>query len=115
MKTIASNLSKTTFNTDTSKNYQINLEKYLAHIKDIKKCGGVANIEKQHNKGRLTARERIDYLMDDGSVFFEIGKFAAFGMYSEYGRINCSGLIAFVGLCGLNPYRSKPMITLLCY
>src|SRR5438874_13291707 len=42
--------------------------------------GGPENIGKQHEKGRLTARERIAELIDPGTEFFEIGLFAAFDM-----------------------------------
>ena len=41
-------------------------------------------IEKHHAKGKLTARERVDYLIDDNSEFFEIGSFAGYEMYKEH-------------------------------
>ena len=44
---------------------------------------GKLKIEKQHSKGRLTARERISNLIDSDSTFFEIGIFAAFNMYLD--------------------------------
>ncbi len=47
--------------------------------------GGVGSIEKQHEKKKLTARERIAYLIDPGSAFTEIGAFAGYEMYEEYG------------------------------
>ena len=47
--------------------------------------GGTKSIEKQHEKNKLTARERIDYLIDRDSSFYEIGAFAGYEMYEEYG------------------------------
>lgn len=48
--------------------------------------GGKKKIDKQHEKGKLTARERIDYLKDSNADFFEIGAFAGYEMYDEYGN-----------------------------
>src|SRR5579871_1613222 len=47
--------------------------------------GGSKAIESQHKKGRLTARERIAKLIDPKSSFFELGLYAAFEMYEEWG------------------------------
>jgi len=58
----------------------------------IREGGGAKAIESQHNKGRLTARERISLLADPGS-FFEIGSFAAYGMYEEWGGAPSAGVI----------------------
>src|SRR5580693_5814664 len=58
----------------------------------IREGGGPKAIESQHNKGRLTARERINLLVDAGS-FFEIGSFAAYGMYEEWGGAPAAGVI----------------------
>src|ERR1700737_1268692 len=54
--------------------------------------GGATAVESQHNKGRKTARERIDLLVDPGS-FFELGLFAAHGMYEEWGGAPAAGVI----------------------
>src|SRR6476660_5923131 len=55
--------------------------------------GGVAKaIENQHAKNRLTARERIQLLADPGT-FFELGGYAAFGMYEEWGGAASAGVI----------------------
>src|SRR4030081_1513883 len=51
----------------------------------IRVGGGEKAIENQHKKGRLTARERIAKLIDPGSQFFEMGIFAAYAMYEEWG------------------------------
>ena len=62
----------------------------------IREGGGAKAIESQHSKGRLTARERINLLVDAGS-FFEIGSFAAYGMYEEWGGAPAGGVITGLG------------------
>ena len=62
----------------------------------IREGGGAKAIESQHSKGRLTARERISLLVDPGS-FFEIGSFAAYGMYEEWGGAPAAGVITGLG------------------
>jgi len=59
--------------------------------------GGKEKIEKQHARGKLTARERIDYLIDDNSYFFELGAFAGFGMYKEHGGAPAGGVVMGLG------------------
>ena len=56
--------------------------------------GGKKKIEKQHAKGKLTARERIDYLKDTDANFLEIGAFVGDGMYAEYGGCPSGGVVA---------------------
>ena len=56
--------------------------------------GGKKKIDKQHEKGKLTARERIDYLKDSNADFFEIGAFAGYEMYDEYGGCPSGGVVA---------------------
>jgi acetyl-CoA carboxylase carboxyltransferase component len=58
----------------------------------IREGGGAKAIESQHKKGRLTARERIQLLADPSS-FFELGSYAAFGMYEEWGGAPSAGVI----------------------
>jgi 3-methylcrotonyl-CoA carboxylase beta subunit len=58
----------------------------------IREGGGARAIENQHNKKRLTARERID-LLADPQTFFELGIFAASGMYEEWGGAPAAGVI----------------------
>jgi len=67
----------------------------------IRQGGGAKAIESQHNKGRLTARERIARLIDPGSHFFELGIYAAFEMYEEWGGAPCAGTITGLAkVCG---------------
>ena len=65
----------------------------------IREGGGQKAIESQHSKGRLTARERISLLVDAGS-FFELGSFAAYGMYEEWGGAPSAGVI--IGLARIH-------------
>jgi 3-methylcrotonyl-CoA carboxylase beta subunit len=59
--------------------------------------GGEKKIAEQHQKGKLTARERIQYLIDTDSDFLEIGLFAGDGMYTEQGGCPSGGVIAGIG------------------
>ena len=68
---------------------------------EILQGGGAKAIESQHKKGRLTARERIAKLVDPGSQFFELGIYAAFEMYEEWGGAPCAGTITGLAMvCG---------------
>lgn len=59
--------------------------------------GGPKNIERQHAKNRLTARERIKHLIDPGSTFYELGTYAAYKMYEEWGGAPAAGTITGLG------------------
>ena len=59
--------------------------------------GGKKAIEKAREKGKLTPRERIQYLIDKGSVFTEIGSFAGYEMYQEHGGCPAGGTVAGLG------------------
>ena len=67
------------------------------HFEIIKLGGGKKSIDKQREKNKLTARERIEYLLDKGAVFTEIGSFAGFDMYEEQGGCPCGGTVAGIG------------------
>jgi len=62
-------------------------------LKKIYLGGSKKKIEKHHSKGKLTARERIDYLIDDPKDSIEIGAFAGDGMYEEYGGCPGGGVV----------------------
>ena len=66
-------------------------------MEKIYQGGGVKKIAKQHEKGKLTARERIDHLIDKNSNFLEIGAFAGYEMYKEYGGCPAGGVITGIG------------------
>ncbi len=59
--------------------------------------GGKKRIEKLHGQGKLTARERVDYLLDAGRECIEIGAFAGDGMYEEYGGCPSGGVVVKIG------------------
>ena len=63
----------------------------------VKQGGGAKKIERQHTKGKLTARERIDYLLDSKSDSIEIGAFAGEGMYEEHGGCPSGGVVVKIG------------------
>ncbi|MDB5222212.1 MAG: Methylcrotonoyl-CoA carboxylase [Chitinophagaceae bacterium] len=63
----------------------------------IEAGGGKKAIEKQREKNKLTARERIDYLKDADKPFIEIGTFAGYEMYEEYGGCPAGGTVAGIG------------------
>ncbi|HVL11448.1 MAG TPA: acyl-CoA carboxylase subunit beta [Gemmata sp.] len=64
----------------------------------IRLGGGAKAVERQHEKGRLTARERIAKLLDPDTQLFEIGLWAAWGMYSEWGGAPSAGVVTGVGV-----------------
>jgi len=64
--------------------------------REIALGGGTEAIERQHAKGRLTARERIERLIDPGTAFVEIGLWAGWEMYAEWGGAPAAGVV-----CGL--------------
>ncbi len=64
---------------------------------NIKEGGGAKRIEKEHKKGKLTARERIQLLLDDESEFNEIGVWAAYEMYKEEGGCPAAGVVTGIG------------------
>jgi len=83
-----------------SQGFEKNLRRIVDLIAEIKsqedvirEGGGTKSIDSQHQKGRLTARERIHKLIDPDSSFFELGIFAAHGMYAEWGGAPAAGAI----------------------
>src|SRR2546423_527846 len=63
----------------------------------IREGGGAKAIEAQHNKGRLTARERLARLLDEGTEFFELGIYTAHAMYEEWGGAPAAGTVTGLG------------------
>ncbi len=59
--------------------------------------GGAKRIEKLHAEGKMTARERIDYLLDDKTKSIEIGAFTGEGMYEEHGGCPSGGVVIKMG------------------
>jgi 3-methylcrotonyl-CoA carboxylase beta subunit len=73
--------------------FQSLLEILKSKTEQVKFGGGPKRIAKEHEKGKLTARERIQYLIDQDSDFLEIGAFAADGMYEEEGGCPSAGVV----------------------
>jgi acetyl-CoA carboxylase carboxyltransferase component len=73
------------------------IAQFIAESAKIEQGGGPSGIERQHRHGRLTARERIALLVDAGTAFTELGLFAAWNMYREYGGAPAAGVITGIG------------------
>jgi 3-methylcrotonyl-CoA carboxylase beta subunit len=59
--------------------------------------GGKSRIDKMHEQGKMTARERIDYLLDDNAKRIEVGAFAGEDMYKEHGGCPSGGVVVVIG------------------
>ena len=71
-------------------------DEYLAQEATIQQGGGPKAIERQHAKGRLTARERLEKLADPGTTPQEIGLWSAFNMYAEHGGAPAAGVVTAI-------------------
>jgi len=81
-------------NEDHNKLLLSDLKKRLVKVK---LGGGTIRIEKHHSKGKMTARERIDYLLDTKANSIEIGAFAGEDMYPEHGGCPSGGVVVKIG------------------
>lgn len=90
----------------TNKNLELNknedemqllIAKMQHRLKAIYLGGGEKKLAKQKAKGKLTARERVEKLLDNGAPFLEIGAFAGYGMYEEYGGCPAGGVVIGIG------------------
>ena len=77
--------------------FKMMVSKMNHRLEKIYLGGGEAKIAKQHKKGKLTARERIDYLLDEDQPRFEIGAFAGYEMYEEHGGCPAAGVVIMIG------------------
>ena len=84
------------FNKNEDVNKQLVYE-LNTRLKKIYLGGGEKNAAKQKEKGKLLARERIDYLVDEGSEWLEVGAFAAEDMYAEQGGCPSAGVVCGIG------------------
>ena len=73
------------------------LAEFDAQREEIGLGGGKRAVDRQHEKGRLTARERISGLIDPGTEFFEVGRWAAWNMYREWGSAPSAGVVCGIG------------------
>ena len=81
-------------NEDHNKLLLSDLKKRFAKVK---LGGGQKSIDKHHAKGKMTARERVDYLLDPKAESIEIGTFAGDGMYEQYGGCPSGGVVVKMG------------------
>ncbi len=81
-------------NEDTNKMSLSDLRRKLAQVH---LGGGKAKIDKQHDQGKMTARERIEYLLDPKTKQIEIGAFVGDGMYEEHGGCPSGGVVVKIG------------------
>lgn len=93
---------KSTLKKDHSFHVREDIQKELLRkINNVKenivKGGGKNAIEKLHSAGKLHCRERIELLIDKDSFFMELGVFAGYGMYEEYGGAPCAGTVIGIG------------------
>ena len=87
-------------NVDFNKNedaMKMALSQLKTRLETISLGGGKKAIDRQREKNKLTARERIAYLLDEGSTFTEIGAFAGYEMYDEQGGCPAGGTVAGIG------------------
>ncbi len=73
------------------------LEELKQRRKQVSLGGGPKAIERQHKKGKMTARERVEYLLDEDKPHFEIGTFAGWEMYEEWGGCPSGGTVVVLG------------------
>lgn len=76
---------------------KLKLSDLKRRLAKVKLGGGKNRIEKHHAKGKMTARERIDYLLDQDADSIEIGAFAGEDMYEEHGGCPSGGVVVKVG------------------
>jgi 3-methylcrotonyl-CoA carboxylase beta subunit len=76
---------------------KLKLSELRKKLTEVKLGGGKKRIEKHHAKGKMTARERIEYLLDANADTVEIGAFAGDGMYEEHGGCPSAGVVVKIG------------------
>jgi len=97
MKKIGTPIVENTVYLENEDKYKNLIRKTEALRNKIKLGGGEKLIAKQHAKGKFTARERIDMLIDPDSRFLELNSFAAYDMYNEYGGAPGAGTVFGLG------------------
>mgnify|MGYP000412345028 FL=1 len=73
------------------------LSELKRRLATVKLGGGKSRIEKQHAQGKMTARERIDYLLDNGKDSLEVGALVGEGMYEDHGGCPSGGVVIKIG------------------
>ena len=91
---MASNSAEANKNEDQMK---LLISRLNHRLQKISEGGGKAKIEKEHAKGKMTALERVQYLLDDPNDAIEIGALAGYKMYEEYGGCPAAGVLVYMG------------------
>ena len=84
----------------TEKNIDQNkllVSELIQKLTQVKLGGGKSKLEKIRSQGKMTARERVDYLLDDDKKRIEIGAFAGYEMYEEEGGCPAAGVVVVMG------------------
>lgn len=76
---------------------RLKISRMEAELAKVMKGGGEKRIAALHEKGKMTARERIDMLLDSNTPRFEVGAFAGMGMYQEHGGCPSAGVVMVIG------------------
>ena len=76
---------------------KLDIAEFKRKLGIIHKGGGEKKIEKQHAKGKLTARERIEFLVDNPKDTLEVGAFVGYDMYKEHGGCPAGGVVVVIG------------------
>ena len=76
---------------------RLKISRMESELASIMKGGGEKRIAAHHEKGKMTARERIDMLLDANTPRFEVGAFAGMGMYKEHGGCPSAGVVMVIG------------------
>ena len=93
-------MSTTTTDLESAKNadaLKLAISSLHRHLEKIHEGGGSKRVEKLHAEGKMTARERVDYLLDPGKPRIEIGAFAGYEMYQEHGGCPAGGVVVVIG------------------
>ncbi|MFB6247842.1 MAG: acyl-CoA carboxylase subunit beta [Salinibacter sp.] len=77
--------------------YEALVEKMEERAAEVRTGGGERRIDREHERGKLTARERIEYLVDDPQEFSELGLFAGYEMYEDEGGCPAGGTVMGLG------------------
>ena len=93
-------MSTTTTDLESAKNIdalKLAVSSLNRHLEKIFEGGGEKRIEKLHKEGKMTARERINYLLDAGKPSIEVGAFAGYELYKEHGGCPAGGVVVMIG------------------
>jgi len=77
--------------------YKTQLAQLQSKLNRVYEGGGKKSAAKQKERNKMLARERIEYLLDKDKPQFEVGAFAADGMYAEYGGCPSGGVVVVIG------------------